>query len=337
MKNQVAQISPDLLRTESEIIASWTEEYDQPLVSVSCITFNHEKHLEDAIIGFLKQETTFPIEILIHDDASTDGTSKIIDKYREKYPHLIKPMIQTKNQFSKGFIAQSFNVNRARGEFLALCEGDDYWLSSSHLQRAIEVFMAEKDISIYGGASYVLKGTKVKVYTPNPKRFSLSSYVKKTPFVTTCSLVTKTEIWKKILSIPVYGGRYFAGDTRLKLISLTFGDMYVSQNPGVVYRKNSGSSSWSSRNITEEVDVRELLDNLAITREVGILSNYIDSDTLFRRVQSESLLKGLNLAARKGNFAWLCFILLHLKLLSPRFSRPVIYCNPLVKRLRKYK
>src|SRR5690554_4151192 len=123
MNIKVNQISPDKLRTESEIIASWTESHERPLVSVSCTTFNHEKYIEDAIVGFLKQETTFPIEILIHDDASTDSTPQIIGKYQQKYPNLIKSLVQKENQFSRGVIPQSFNVSRAQGKYFALCEG----------------------------------------------------------------------------------------------------------------------------------------------------------------------------------------------------------------------
>mgnify|MGYP001097425295 CR=1 FL=1 len=73
----------------------------QPLVSICCITYNHEKFIEDAIEGFLMQKTDFPIEIIIHDDASTDGTREIIDRYKEQHPGLIRTIYQKENQYSQ--------------------------------------------------------------------------------------------------------------------------------------------------------------------------------------------------------------------------------------------
>ena len=74
---------------------------NEVLVSIGCITYNHEKYIEDCLKGFLCQRTDFPFEILIHDDASTDGTADIIRSYAKKYPDIIKPIYQTENQYSK--------------------------------------------------------------------------------------------------------------------------------------------------------------------------------------------------------------------------------------------
>ena len=87
-----------------------------PLVSISCITYNHENFIRDAIEGFLMQKTTFPVEILIHDDASTDKTAEIVREYEKKYPQLIKPIYQTENQYSKKVV----HTKRGRGKYYAL-------------------------------------------------------------------------------------------------------------------------------------------------------------------------------------------------------------------------
>jgi len=101
---------------------------DDIVVSISCITYNHAPYIRQCLDGFVMQKTTFPFEILIHDDASTYGTPDIIREYEAKYPGLIKPIYQTENQHSKGVkISQTFNWPRARGKDIALCEGDDYW------------------------------------------------------------------------------------------------------------------------------------------------------------------------------------------------------------------
>ena len=92
------------------------DENSIPLVSISCITFNHENFIRDAIEGFLMQRTTFPVEILIHDDASTDKTAEIVREYEKKFPQLTKPIYQTENQHSKkdGTIGR-IQRGRARG------------------------------------------------------------------------------------------------------------------------------------------------------------------------------------------------------------------------------
>lgn len=110
----------------------------QPLVSISCITYNHEKYIRETIEGFLMQKTTFSIEILIHDDASTDKTAEIIKEYELKYPNLIKPIYQLENQYSKGVsISLTFNFPRAKGKYIALCEGDDFWADPYKLQKQV--------------------------------------------------------------------------------------------------------------------------------------------------------------------------------------------------------
>jgi glycosyltransferase involved in cell wall biosynthesis len=108
-----------------------------PLVSICCITYNHENYIRDAIEGFLMQETDFPFEIVIHDDASTDATADIIREYERKYPDIIKPIYQTENQHSKGERATLFTFKAARGKYIALCEGDDYWVDPLKLQKQI--------------------------------------------------------------------------------------------------------------------------------------------------------------------------------------------------------
>lgn len=132
------------LRTEDEIIANWKGDIEQPVVSICCITYNHEPYIEDALEGFLIQETDFPFEILIHDDASTDRTTEIINKYARKYPRIIRMIIQTENQWSKGIrILPALVLPEALGEYVALCDGDDYWVSAEKLQ--IQVSFLEKN------------------------------------------------------------------------------------------------------------------------------------------------------------------------------------------------
>lgn len=117
-----------------------------PLVSVCCITYNHEQYIRQCLDGFLMQKTDFPIEILIHDDASTDGTQDIIREYEKKYPELVKPIYQTENQYSKGVkVSMKYNWSRAKGKYIAICEGDDYWTNPYKLQKQVDFMESHPD------------------------------------------------------------------------------------------------------------------------------------------------------------------------------------------------
>jgi len=110
---------------------------DKPLVSICCTTYNHEAFIAKALDGFLMQETNFPFEILIRDDCSTDNTAQIIREYVKKYPHIIKPIYEAENQFSKGVKPMPVVFKKAMGKYLALCEGDDYWTDKTKLHKQI--------------------------------------------------------------------------------------------------------------------------------------------------------------------------------------------------------
>ena len=92
------------------------------------------------------QKINFPIEILIYDDASTDGTQGIIREYEKKYPDIIKPIYQKENQYSKGIkVSLVYNYSRAKGKYIALCEGDDYWTDPYKLQKQVDFLESHPD------------------------------------------------------------------------------------------------------------------------------------------------------------------------------------------------
>lgn len=119
------------------------------VVSISCITYNHAPYIRQCIDGFLIQQTNFAFEVLIHDDASTDGTTEIIKEYEAKYPDIIKPIYEEENQWVKGRRGSAvFNFPRARGKYIALCEGDDYWTDPLKLQKQVDFLEANPNFVI---------------------------------------------------------------------------------------------------------------------------------------------------------------------------------------------
>ena len=113
---------------------------EQALVSIFCIAYNHGPYIRQCLDSLLEQKTDFAFEIIVHDDASTDGTTEIIREYELRYPEIIVPIYQKENQYSKGnrAIIASFMMCRARGKYTCTCEGDDYWSDSGKLQRQVD-------------------------------------------------------------------------------------------------------------------------------------------------------------------------------------------------------
>lgn len=117
-------------------------------VSVYCTVYNHAKYLRDALNGFVSQKTNFPFEVFVHDDASTDGSADIIREYAQAYPHIIKPILQTENQYSKGLkIFGTFILPKVTGEYIAVCEGDDYWTDPCKLQMQVDFLDSHPEYS----------------------------------------------------------------------------------------------------------------------------------------------------------------------------------------------
>ena len=121
---------------------------ETPLVSIVCITYNHVRFIRDALDGFVMQKTNFPFEILVHDDASTDGTADIVREYEEKYPHLFRCVYQTENQWGKKDACKDFLFPMVRGKYVALNEGDDYWTDENKLQKQVDFMESHPDFSV---------------------------------------------------------------------------------------------------------------------------------------------------------------------------------------------
>jgi len=131
-----------IVRTEAEIMKNWKNDISSPLVSICTRTYNLENFITEALDSFLMQETDFPFEIVIDDDCSTDETVEVIKRYMEKFPNIINADLLEKNiGVRMNFIK---NMQRAKGKYIAPCDGDDYWTDSSNLQKHID-FLEKND------------------------------------------------------------------------------------------------------------------------------------------------------------------------------------------------
>lgn len=121
-------------------------------VSICCLVYNHKDYIRKALDSFLMQKTNFKFEILINDDCSTDGTTDIIREYEAKYPDIIKPLYHSENQFSKSYrqgnmMSITFNFPRVKGKYVAMCEGDDFWVDDTKLQKQFDIMEQNPELS----------------------------------------------------------------------------------------------------------------------------------------------------------------------------------------------
>ncbi|NUZ10661.1 glycosyltransferase family 2 protein [Pseudoalteromonas sp. McH1-7] len=141
--------------SESEIISQWVYD-DKVYISCICIVFNQFKYVRHAIDSILAQKTEYRFEVLIHDDCSSDGTTEILLDYKRRYPRLVNLVLQEENQYSKGKKITPLIVPYAKGEYVAFCEGDDYWCKDNKLQVQINALEKNKEVDLCVHDSFCL-------------------------------------------------------------------------------------------------------------------------------------------------------------------------------------
>ena len=230
------------------------------MVSICCITYNQEKYIREAIESFLRQKTNFKFEIVIHDDASTDDTPKIIKEYEKKYPDLIKAIYQTENQYKQGKRASLIVMKEARGKYIAMCEGDDYWIDDNKIQLQYDYMTTHDNCTFCFHNGYVKDELKpdcfVRKQLPRKKdRFQKFILKKKNDFMTneliyfgavpTASIFFKRDCC--LNNLPTWFEKIPAGDIALRLINSHYGYAHYIDRIMSVYRINTGNSvtdSW---------------------------------------------------------------------------------------------
>lgn len=242
-------------------------------VTVCCAAYNHEKYIEQTILGFVSQKTDFRFEIIIHEDVSTDGTKAVIQKYADMYPELIVPIFQSENQYSKG----RGMVNRsmfaiARGKYIAICEGDDYWTDEFKLQKQYDAMEAHPQCSmcVHHVKNIFLNGVNKKMDLrakglKSWKRFDTgvlgqeeiakelwleSGY----PFHTPSFFMRKTAL-KEWFNEGDSFNRHMNGDIALIRACLVHGDFFYI-NETMACRRRGVENSWSDKWLKSDIEKR---------------------------------------------------------------------------------
>lgn len=225
-----------------------------PKVIIRCTVYNHEPYLRDCLEGFVMQQTNFLFKAVVHDDASTDNSAAIIREYAEKYPHIIEPIYETENQYSKhdGSLAKIMNTaTLGRSPYLAYCEGDDYWIDPLKLQKQVDYMDDHPECS--------MTCTNVQLLTPNgiiPDEKKLSrgfpyyetSKIHSTTETIELSGHTCTLLVRSAIVTSYFGAKknYIVGDYPLQIYASFKGHIYCFADITAVYRYMA-RNSWTSR------------------------------------------------------------------------------------------
>lgn len=270
-------------------------------VSVICNTYNHGKYIRDALEGFVSQKTNFDFEVLIHDDASTDGTADIIREYEEKYPDIIKPIYQTENQYSKGVkVSRTYQVTRVTGKYVAFCEGDDYWTDPLKLQKQFNFLENHPDYSMCVCSTVWLDmktGKKEnKCRTDIDKDISMEEIIleKKGRVFQYATFFLKSGIY---CSVPDWFALFKVGDLPLALHAANSGRIRMLADEMAVYRYNS-EGSWTSRVQNIESRTQAMMNVINGYIAFDKYTDYRYTDIITERIK---VIK-YNLARRRRDF-----------------------------------
>ena len=224
----------------------------KPLISICCITYNHEPYIRDCLEGFIMQQTKFPFEVLVHDDASTDHTADIIREYETKYPDIIKPIYQTENQYSKGVkINIDYNFPRVQGKYIALCEGDDFWCDPYKLQIQFDFMESHPDYSACFCGNYILNEFEHRITPmgfptselPTDLRDAQRKILLGDHALMTAASLFRTDMFRKIQSVLASDSKGAPmGDLQLFFHLAGMGKIKYIFRRMIVYRRHHGSA-----------------------------------------------------------------------------------------------
>ncbi len=274
----------------------------QPKVSVLMITYNHEPFIAQAIASVLMQQTSFPYELVIGEDCSTDGTRAIVEQFQRQYPAHIRLLLHPQNVGMFENFRQTYAA--CQGEYIAMLEGDDYWTDHHKLQQQIDFLNAHPTYAICFHQAYYRDDTVsnthyVKIFpsetTPNPLPWENLLLKNSIP---TCSVVFR----QNIHTFPDWFRHLRFIDWFLHLFNAEYGAIHFIPKPMSVYRIHAGGS-WSQKPIVQlllyEIDAfqrmqqhyyqhqchlyqqRQHLFRIRVARDYYVLAwQYLDMDDL---------------------------------------------------------
>ncbi|MBQ6794542.1 MAG: glycosyltransferase family 2 protein [Clostridia bacterium] len=214
------------------------------LVSIICTAFNHERYIRQTLDGFLMQKTSFPYEVLINDDASTDRTAEIIKEYEKEHGGIIKAFYQEENMYSKGVSPSTLLRSKAKSKYVAVCEGDDFWVDENKLQRQVDFLEAHPDYSLCVHSGYYAYENGV-LQKNLFKAFDCDKTVTTEEMISGWLFPTASLVYRRVCKksdVPVFRGNCPVGDYPTMIDLSLEGKVYYFNKPMSAYRRMSVSS-----------------------------------------------------------------------------------------------
>jgi glycosyltransferase involved in cell wall biosynthesis len=258
-----------------------------PLVSVRVITYNHENYIGPCIEGILMQRTTFPFEIIIGEDCSTDRTREIVLNYGRRFPDLID--VATSDTNVGGFRNVLRVQRRCVGKYHAYCEGDDYWVDPLKLQKQVDFMEMHPDCPMCFHDAFRIRYDKSALpdyYFPMalPERLTIQDLIRRRLAVPTASVMARAEI---IATLPEWRKDIRYGDLLNRLWFAHHGDLAYLKDIMSVYRIHPGGMMMSNRSLklhfSSVIDIYQRFDAETAYRYSDLIAEAVkEIDKIYR-------------------------------------------------------
>lgn len=302
----------------TEITKQFWNANDSPIVSVFSWVYNQKDFIKESIESILMQRTTFPVEIIIHDDASNDGSAEIIKEYEAKYPHLFKNILHQENQWSQGKSVMTPLFNKPRGKYIALTHGDDYWVDPNQLQKQVdflenneEYVLCYHDVKGISESGETIYESKIKALGDDIKGdLTSEELMLGRVLIPTLSVCFRNENY----NYPKSSIEVKNGDVYLFAFLGKFGKgMFLDNIISGVYRIHDGGVYSKQNNLKKTID--------GINTRLRILEDIITDPSCKKKMEK-------NISNIEKQFATICIRNLHLKDYFI-FIKQLKYNNPL--------
>jgi len=279
------------------------------LVAIHCLVYNHEPYLRDCFEGFVMQKTNFRFVAIVHEDCSTDHSADIIREYEAKYPDIFRPIYETENQYSKpdGSLGRIMNeaIDSTGAKYIAMCEGDDYWIDPYKLQKQVDYMESHPDCACCAHNTLLLNNKTGQIALFNKKLFSTENYTLDTFltqgwFTATQTLLYRRSTYHTYENMP----NFVHGDYFLQLNLLSDEGSYLHYEDEImsVYRDGGWASTYFHDKQVELCDDFIALLNF-FKEHTNHRSDSVFDDKINEQIQrKEQLIKDKNAKPKSRSF-----------------------------------